>query len=102
VAAQAHLRSLSVGMKDGETLAVDELINVFDWQMLGGCGENDDCQDFARPFLNANKAVLAFDVFPNDTGIAVATACPNQLQGFVDGIVKDPKLDSAFLMQCSM
>jgi len=28
--------------------------------------------------------------------------CANQAMGGVDGIVKDPSLDSTFLMQCSM
>jgi hypothetical protein len=103
VANQAHLRQLSVGMKDGDTLidaSVGTLTNAFDWQLLEGCGENGDCVDFARPFLNANKAVLALDVFPNESGLAVDAVCGNQLMINVDGIVKDPALDSMFLMQC--
>jgi hypothetical protein len=100
VAQQAHQRRLSVGMTDGEML-IDTLQPDFDWLWIDGCGANDDCKDFAEPFLTPQKAVLAVDVVPNDNGVDAATICANQIRaGVLDGLVKSPALDGTMHRGC--
>ena len=105
VAAQAHARGLSVGMKNGTTLPgqVDALADDFDWLLVERCGEYDDC-DVTRPFIQAGKAVLAVDFDTSAEGITqpAATLCTRQQSAqVVDGLVKDVALTSAVRVSCA-
>ncbi|MCE9573503.1 MAG: endo alpha-1,4 polygalactosaminidase [Deltaproteobacteria bacterium] len=105
VAAHAHDRNLSVGMKNGNTIPglVEALTPDFDWIVIERCGEYQDC-DSARSFVNARKAALAIDYLPDADGggVAAAIACPRQMTDQIqDGIVKDPEVTSLARTQCT-
>ena len=104
VAAQAHERELSVGLKNGTTLPglIDEVAADFDWAMVERCGEFEDC-DALRPVLNLQRAVLAIDYDANIDGDpqGTTTVCARQVAAMIDdGLVKDVALTSAVRHQC--
>lgn len=104
VAAQAHARELSVGLKNGTTVPgqIDSLAADFDWAMVERCGEFVDC-DAERPVINLHRAVLAIDYDTDvDGGAQDATLlCSRQQAAMInDGLVKDVALTSAVRTQC--
>lgn len=104
VAAQAHARELSVGMKNGNTLPglTDALADDFDWMLVERCGEFQDC-DTTRPFLNAQRAVFALDYQTDVDGAPldpVAVCGHQQLAAIDEGLVKDVGLSSAYRYPC--
>jgi hypothetical protein len=103
VAAQAHSRRLSVGMKNGHDVdgASARLVESFDWALPEECAEFDECALLA-PFLAAHKAVFAVDYVPSDKGgIEPDVACARQIDdGIVDGLVKDDPPTGRFRRQC--
>jgi hypothetical protein len=105
VARQAHLRQLSVGMKNGTTLPnqVDALADDFDWMMVERCGEFDDC-GVTRPFINLQRAVFAVDYQTTVDGDPQTTSsvCARQRTAQIaDGLVKDVAQSSAYRFPCS-
>lgn len=104
IAREAHERELSVGMKNGHTLAgqVDTLASRFDWMMIERCGEYQDC-DQVRPFINLRHAVFAIDYTTDIDGLPQTSngLCQEQTLAMIqDGIIKDPALSSASRQQC--
>jgi len=100
VAAQAHARGLSVGMKNGhdQSGAARRLVTSFDWALPEECGEFDECGELA-PFITAQKAVFAVDYA---TGGSTSTACKRQrAAGLLDGLLKDEPPSSARRVQCA-
>lgn len=97
VAAQAHTRELSGGMRNGYTITAqsDELSDDFDWLWADRCAEYADC-DQARPFLDDSRAVFAVDYDLDDTGQpnTKTTTCNRWRDAnIVDGIIKTAALD---------
>jgi hypothetical protein len=103
VAAEAHARLLSVGMKNGHDLdgASARLAAAFDWALPERCAELEVC-DRLQPFLDARKAVFAVDYQKRDKGgIDPDLACQRQIDaGIVDGLVKDDPPTGRFRRQC--
>jgi hypothetical protein len=57
VARQAHLRRLSVGMKNGIESVNPVTVATFDWALNEECFQYQECEVLA-PFIRANKAVF--------------------------------------------
>jgi len=73
LAAQAHARGLSVGLKnDGEQAAV--LQPAFDWALTEDCFQQGWC-DQEEPFLRARKAVFSAEYTDVTSGSAVEGYC---------------------------
>lgn len=56
LAAEAHARGLSVGLKNAVEL-VNELVGSFDWALDEECFQYGECEGL-EPFISANKAVF--------------------------------------------
>jgi len=69
VARQAHLRGLSVGMKNGIETVDADTVAAFDWALNEECFQYDEC-DLMKPFVNAGKAV-----FQVEYKLTTATFC---------------------------
>jgi len=100
VAAQAHLRELSAGQKNGNLLTPG-LVDLFDWMLIERCGEFDDC-DTARPYIDQNKTVFALDyVLDADGGVDLTIACSRYPHALIrEGLQKDAALTSMVRMEC--
>lgn len=59
LAAAAHARGLSIGLKNTGLLAAD-LVDDFDWALVESCYRYNECQLFA-PFGRAGKAVFVIE-----------------------------------------
>ena len=57
VARQAHLRGLSVGMKNGIETVDADTVAAFDWALNEECFQYHEC-DLMKPFVDAGKAVF--------------------------------------------
>lgn len=109
VADEGHMRELSIGMKNGDTVPSqpDMEASKFDWMMVERCGEFESC-DLVRPFIDLGKAVFAIDynaTSPDENGMTMAqgstVVCANQgLAMIADGIFKDVALSKAVRTQC--
>lgn len=86
IAAQAHARGLSVGLKNALEL-VATLVSKFDWALNEECLKYNECTALA-PFVTANKAVLHCEYATSQTGI-----CDKVPVGF-STIIKDLDLDA--------
>jgi glycosyl hydrolase family 114 len=109
VATQGHMRKLSTGMKNGDTVPSQPDMEAanFDWMMVERCGEFDTC-DATRPFINLGKPVFAIDynvTSPDDNGQTMpqgsTLVCMHQgLAMIADGLYKDVALSKAVRTQC--
>ena len=109
VATEGHMRKLSTGMKNGDTVPSqpDMEADKFDWMMVERCGVFDTC-DMSRPFINLGKPVFAIDynmTSPDDNGMTMAQGstlvCMHQgLAMIADGLYKDVALSKAVRTQC--
>lgn len=88
IAAEAHLRKLSVGLKN-DLDQIPALVDSFDWALVEECMHYNEC-DALAPFIRANKAV--FHVEYRD-------ACPVAKPGRFDTLIKRSELD-AFRVSC--
>lgn len=96
LAAEAHRRGLSIGLKN-DPEQVTDLLAYFDWALTEDCFAQGWCEDMA-PFIGARKAVFAAEY--TDTGIALADFCrPAAALGF-SAILKRRDLD-AWRQVCS-
>ena len=103
VAAQAHMRMLSAGMKGADQIPgqTDALADDFDWAMPERCAEFMGC-DNLRPFINAHKAVFSIDYSTDIDGAPQTPSLLCSRLGLIqDGLVKDAALTSAFRQQCT-
>jgi hypothetical protein len=94
IAAEAHARRLSVGLKN-DVEQVPELVAHFDWALDEECLEHDEC-DALAPFIAADKAV--FHVEYGDEKIAPRVCSAVRARGF-DTLIKHRLLD-AFRIAC--
>ena len=105
IVSQLHMRELSAGMRNGQTLPgqVDMFADDFDWMLVERCGENGDC-DQTRPFIQLNRVVFALD-YEHDIDGGTNTAalvCGRQQQAQVsEGLIKDDGLTGAMRIQCT-
>lgn len=99
VAAQAHARGLSVGMKNGHDQpgSAAVLVDAFDWALPEECVEFDECDEL-KPFIAAGKAVFAIDY---KDSVDPAAACRAHRQRGFDGLVKDEPPTAAYRLRCS-
>lgn len=89
LAAEAHARGLSVGLKN-DLEQVEDLLADFDWALNEECFQWDEC-DLLRPFVVAGKAV--FQVEYGDAGLA-GTICPRANALDFDTLIKRLDLDA--------
>jgi len=71
LAAQAHSRGLSIGLKNDPEQVAD-LVSEFDWALVEDCYDQEWCDELA-PFLQAGKAVLAAEYI--DAVVDFQAAC---------------------------
>lgn len=95
LAAQAHARGLSIGLKnDGDQAA--NLVNDFDWALTEDCFYQNWC-DQMKPFIQQGKAVFAAEY--TDTGITLDGFCPLAKEMKFSAIFKNRDL-TAFRKTC--
>ncbi|HSD87135.1 MAG TPA: endo alpha-1,4 polygalactosaminidase [Kofleriaceae bacterium] len=95
IAAEAHARRLSVGLKN-DLDQVPDLVAHFDWALDEECLEYDEC-DALAPFVAAHKAV--FHVEYGDKATAARVCSAVRARGF-DTLIKHRSLD-AFRIACA-
>lgn len=94
LAEQAHLRGLSIGLKN-DLDQVQELLPYFDWALDEECMAYDEC-DLLMPFIDAGKAVFHVE-YVDDPGQGPALAdqiCPDALDRSFSTLVKGWDLDA--------
>jgi hypothetical protein len=99
VAAQAHARGLSVGMKNGHDQpgSAAALVDAFDWALPEECVQFDECAEL-DPFIEAGKAVFAVDY---EGSVDPVTACVEHAEHQFDGLIKDEPPTAAYRRRCS-
>jgi hypothetical protein len=99
VAAEAHARGLSVGMKNGHDQpgASQRLVTAFDWALPEECFEYSECQAL-EPFISAGKAVFAVDY---KGSVVEDDACAEHAQQQFDGLIKDEPPSGAYRRSCA-
>lgn len=98
VAAQAHARGLSVGMKNGhdDRGTAAQLVDHFDWALPEECVEFDECAEL-DVFIERGKAVFAID-YP--AAGKPAEICAVHRRHSFDGLAKDEPPTAAMRHQC--
>jgi hypothetical protein len=89
LAAEAHTRGLSVGLKN-DLDQVTDLLSDFDWALNEECFDWNEC-DMLRPFIQAGKAV--FHVEYGDAQLA-EDICPQANDLNFDSLIKNYDLDA--------
>jgi hypothetical protein len=89
LANQAHLRGLSIGLKNDADQVAD-LLPYFDWALTEDCFDQAWC-DQVLPFVNAGKPVFAAEY--SDTGITLGQFCPQANSMNFNAILKHRNLD---------
>ena len=90
LAEQAHIRGLSIGLKNDPDQLTD-LVSDFDWLLLEDCYSQGWCQ-LARTFIEKNKPVFAIEYTDQDVDFDAACASAEKI-GF-KLIEKNRNLDS--------
>lgn len=88
LAAEAHKRKLSVGMKNDLDQVLD-LVPYFDWALNEQCLEYSECQ-MLTPFIKANKAVFHVEYSPASR----SSVCPKVSGLKFDTLIKNMDLDA--------
>lgn len=88
IAAEAHARGLSVGLKN-DLDQVKDLVSHFDWALNEQCFQYNEC-DLLLPFVKANKAVFGVE-YKGD----VSAFCPKANANDFDWLKKSLELDAA-------
>jgi hypothetical protein len=89
LAAEAHARGLSIGLKN-DLDQVEDLVDHFDWALNEECFGYDEC-DLLAPFIDAGKAV--FQVEYGGAGLE-STICPQANARDFDTLIKRLDLDA--------
>lgn len=105
VVKQLHMRELSAGMRNGNTLPdqVDMFADDYDWMIVERCGEFGDC-DTTRPFIDKRRVVFAIDYASDIDGGAnnETILCTRQQQAQIsEGLVKDDAVSNAKRVPCT-
>ncbi len=90
LAAEAHARGLSIGLKNDPDQAAD-LLPDFDWALTEDCFAQGWCEQLA-PFIEAGKAVFAAEY--TDTGITLSKICREAAALHFNAILKRRKLNA--------
>jgi endo-alpha-1,4-polygalactosaminidase (GH114 family) len=90
LAAQAHQKGLSIGLKNVPEL-VPDVVGNFDWALTEDCFDQGWCGKL-RPFITAGKAVFAVEY--TDTGIDFAAFCARAKQLKLSPLLKSRSLTS--------
>ncbi len=90
LAEEAHLRGLSIGLKNDSEQVLD-LLPHFDWALTEDCFDQDWCEEML-PFIQAGKPVFAAEY--TDTGIVLADICPLAREMGFSLILKNRQLDA--------
>ncbi len=90
LARQAHLRGLSVGLKNAPDLA-PALVSAFDFTIVESCVAQKWCH-LTKPFSDAGKAVLAVEY--TDNGMTPEKVCPVAQRRSMTAIVKRRNLNA--------
>lgn len=93
IAAQAHARGLSVGLKNDLDQAAALQPN-FDWALNEQCKQYGECGTLST-FINAGKAV--FNAEYSGSGSSV---CPSMVNSKISSIIKNLDLDAPIKSQC--
>jgi hypothetical protein len=87
LANEAHLRGLSVGLKN-DLEQIEDLVGDFDWAINEQCFEYNEC-DLLTPFVRAGKAVFHIE-YSKDP----AAFCPRANEMGLDSVKKTVDLDA--------
>jgi len=90
LAAEAHVRGLSIGLKNDPDQAGDLLVD-FDWALAEDCFDQGWCEQLL-PFIEAGKPVFAAEY--TDTGITLDEFCPQAQALRFSAILKHRHLDA--------
>ena len=90
LAEQAHIRGLSIGLKN-DSEQVFDLLPYFDWAITEDCFDQDWCEEMLA-FIEAGKPVFAAEY--TDTGITLADFCLQAREMGISAILKNRELDS--------
>jgi hypothetical protein len=90
LAGEAHLRGLSIGLKN-DSEQVQDLLPHYDWALTEDCFFEEWCDDMT-PFIAAGKAVFAAEY--TDTGITLDDFCPQAKLLRFSAILKHHDLDA--------
>jgi endo-alpha-1,4-polygalactosaminidase (GH114 family) len=100
IANQAHLRGLTVGLKNAGD-QVPDLVDYFDFELNEQCHEYDECDQLA-PFTAAAKPIFNIE-YPGDAQDAQAAAadiCPQALAADLRTLLLPYELDGAWRVSC--
>ncbi len=90
LANQAHLRGLSIGLKN-DADQVTDLLPYFDWALTEDCFDQSWCSQVV-PFINVGKPVFTAEY--TDTGITTDQFCPQANSMNFNAILKHRNLDA--------
>jgi hypothetical protein len=91
VAAQAHLRGLSVGLKN-DLDQLESLVDDFDWALNEECYSYDECERYSDNFIAQNKAVFHAEYV---TPLALADVCLTTQPLQLSTLIKNIELDAS-------
>jgi len=90
LAAEAHQRGLSIGLKN-DADQVPDLLADFDWALTEDCFDEGWCEQML-PFIEAGKPVFAAEY--TDTGLTLDDFCPQAAAWGLSAILKQRDLDA--------
>ncbi|HHH39041.1 MAG TPA: hypothetical protein ENK50_05640, partial [Sedimenticola sp.] len=93
LAAQAHARGLSVGLKN-DLEQVAQLVDVFDWALNEQCFQYQEC-DLLLPFIEQGKAVFGVEYSDQPGALDPADYCPRANAMGFSWLVKTFDLDAS-------
>jgi hypothetical protein len=93
VAAQAHNRNLSAGMKNGVEVVDADTVRAFDWSLNEECYKYQECST-EDPFISAGKAVFHTEYMQTFNQPKFNKICANSTKHQFSTIVKHLSLDS--------
>lgn len=105
VAAQAHQRGLSVGMKNGVEVTDPDTVAAFDWNLNEECAYFDECE-VLEPFVEAGKAVFHVEYvsdwkergYSTPAALAASSAvCPEARNRHFSTLIKNEVPDASFV-----
>jgi hypothetical protein len=95
IAAAAHARGLSIGLKNGaDAQFVNDMQPYTDWALNEQCNEYSECSPYSA-FIKAGKAV-----FQVEYSLSTASFCPADNAANFDGLKKDESLGATPRTAC--
>ncbi len=98
LAAEAHRRGLSIGLKNALEL-IPDLVGDFDFAVNEQCVQYEECDVYA-PFVDADKAVFGAEY--SDEALADPdAACASAAASGVSALILPLELDGSFRIECA-